>query len=307
MLIQLADFLCQPLMMDVTYRSYLTKLATGGDLSSIKPVQHDLKMAAERQASAASKSGARITAVLPVHGIIDARDSWMLQMFGGTALDSLMEAVDICMNEPRVGGIVFDFNTPGGSACGVKVAADMIAKCRADKPMVSCVRYQMASAGYYLGSATSRIIAEPGSTAGSIGVLIEHQEESKMLDKMGITTTILRVPEYKAEGISSEPLSEAAKTAMMGRISQIYDDFTADVARYRGVTQASVQASYGQGRVLSARDALAAGMVDKIGTFNEIIDQMSSGTMARSLAQTGRMTGEIDTAVLRNKMNAAML
>lgn len=302
MLIQLSEFLSQPLMMEASYVTRLANLSSVGELAIEKNAGPDLRALAKDQASNASKSSGKIIAVLPVCGIIDARDSWILQVLGGTAIDSLMEAVDICLNEPRIGGVVFDFHTPGGSAYGVKVAADAIAKARSEKPMVSVVRYMMASAGYYLGSSTSRIIAEPGSYTGSIGVVLEHYDESKKLEQDGVKPTIMRIPEFKMEQHSAEPLTDAAKSNMAARIAEIYDDFTADVARYRGTDQKNVKANYGQGRVLSPKDALAAGMVDRIGTFAEVIEQMASGTMSRSLAQSSRMEGDVDTAVLRNRM-----
>jgi len=300
MLIQLAEFLSQPLMMDAGSISRLTRIESMADI--VKPNLPDVRMAAKDQASNASKGSGKVIAVLPVCGYIDAKDSWLLQALGGTALDSLIEGVNICLNEPRIGGIVFDFDTGGGSAYGVKVAADYIFSVRSEKPMVSVVRYTMCSAGYYLGAATSRIIAEPTSMTGSIGVVLAHYDESKALEQSGITPTIMRIPEFKAEGHPSEPLSDAAKANMQTRIEDLYNDFTSDVARYRGDDQKAVKESYGKGRAVSPKEALACGMVDRIGTFAEVIEQMASGTMSRSLAQSSRMEGDVDTAVLRNRM-----
>jgi signal peptide peptidase SppA len=302
MLLQLAEFLSQPLMLESAYTAVLSNLAQSSTAVA-KREMPDVMMLAKDQASAASKSSSNVTAVLPVYGIIDARDSWILQMMGGTSLESLMEGVDICLNEPRIGQILFDFDTPGGSSSGVKVAADQLFAARGVKPMVSMVRYCMASAGYYLGAATSRIIADPTSMTGSIGVGMEHYDRSKALEQAGVTPTIWRVPEFKMEGHPAEPLSDAAKAHMQARIDSLYDDFTKDVARYRGTDQKTVKETYGMGRALNAKDSLAAGMIDRIGTYAEVVQQMASGTMARSLAQGNRMEGEVDTAVLKNRMS----
>lgn len=301
MIHQIAEFLSQPLMMDAAYVSRLSSIKSAKDL--VKHETPSVLMAAKEQAASASKSSGKIVAVLPVYGMIDARDSWMLEFIGGTSLESLKDAVDLCLNEPRIGGIVFDFDTGGGSAYGVKVMADYLYECRSMKPMVSCVRYVMASAGYYLGSATSRIIAEPTSQTGSIGVIMDHYDESRYLENLGITPTIFRVPDFKAEGHPAEALTDAAKTHIQQRIESLYNDFTSDVARYRGVDQKTVIDTYGQGRCLSAKDALKCGMIDRIGTFDEVCDQMASGTMQRSLAQSGRMEGHVDAAVLKNRMD----
>lgn len=302
MLFQLAEFLNQPLMLEGSYASLLAATAKSSDVVTTKAIQNDVKMAATSQASNASKSAGKVIAVLPVRGMIVPRDSWILQMMGGTALDSLMEGVDICLNEPRIGGIVFDFDTPGGVASGVKCAADYIYGARSVKPMVSVVRYTMASAGYYLGAATSRIIAEPTSMIGSVGSAMEHYDYSKMLEEEGIKPTIFRSPEYKMEGHPDEPLTDEARSHFQSRIDELTNDFQSDVAKYRGVDLKTVVADFGKGRTMSAKDAVKCGMIDKMGTFKEVCDQMASGTMARSLAQSGRMEGVADTSVLRNRM-----
>lgn len=301
MLSQLAEFLSQPLMLESSYLARLSSISKMDEIAKINCP--DPAMVARDQASAASKQPNKVTAVIPVQGFISPRDSWVVQMMGGTALDSLQQGIDICLNEPRIGGILFDFNTPGGSAFGVKGAADYIASVRDQKPMVSICRYMMCSAGYYLGAATSRIVAEPTSMIGSIGVVQDHFDESKALEKAGVTATVFRVPEYKGEGHPAEPLSDAAKANIQAKIEALYSDFVGDVADYRGITIDTVKNDYGKGRALSAKDALKSGMIDKIDSYANVCKMMASGTMARSLAQSGRMEGDIDTAVLMNQMS----
>lgn len=307
MLIQLAEFLSQPLMLDQSYMARLHSMVRSGEASHIEPIRNEVRLAAENQAKSAKGQSSRITAVLPICGVIDQRDSWMLQMFGGTALDSLLEALSICMNEDRIGGVIFDFASPGGSSFGVKEVADCIASCRKEKPIVSVSNSIMASAAYYLGSAASRVYATPSSVSGSIGVYLEHEDHTKANEQDGITKTIIRVPEFKAEGHPDEPLTDAARSQMEARCVEIYDMFTSDVARYRGTDQATVKAEYGMGRTLSSANALACGMIDRVATFSEVCDQMRSGTIARSLAQSGKLEGCVDTAMLRNRLDAAML
>lgn len=308
MLIHLAEFLSQPLLLDHAYAASLWSMAKQGRLESLgEPKKNDVRMAAERQATAAKSSGSKITAVLPILGVIDQRESWMMRYFGGTSIESLMEGLSICLNEPRITGIALDCDSPGGSAFGVKEGADEIAKARSQMPMVSVANCFMASGCYYLGSATSRIYASPSSQVGSVGVYMTHYDQSKALTDAGIVSTVVRIPEGKAEGHPDEPLSESARQQMEIRCAGIYDQFTGDVARYRGVTQTTVKESYGMGRCLSASDALAAGMVDKVATFAEVLDQMQSGTIARSLAQSGRMEGAVDAAMLRDRLRVVSL
>jgi len=308
MLSQLADFLSQPVLMDDGYANMLAHILKTGKMPvNSTPIKNDVRMAAEKQASAGRSSSSKITVVLPICGMIDERDSWIMEYMGGTSLESIRAALDLCANEPRVSGVVFDVYSGGGSAYGVKEAADYIYSMRSRLNMVAVSHSIMASAAYYLGSSAHRIYATPTSVTGSIGVAWVHSDYSQAEKEMGITTTIFRIPETKMEGHPAEPLTDAAKQAMMTRCGQLYDMFTGDVATYRGVKQQDVKDNYGKGRVLSADDALKCGMIDKIATFEDVIQQMSSGTIGRSLAQSNRMEGSVDTNVLQNRMAIAGL
>lgn len=303
MLSQLADFLSTPVLMDDSCAQMLAHVLKTGKLPfNSSPVKNDVKMAAEKQASAGRSSAGKITVVLPICGMIDERDSWVMEFMGGTSLQSIREALDVCANEPRVGGVVFDVYSGGGSAYGVKEAADYIYSMRSRLNMVSVSHSVMASAAYYLGSAAHRIYATPSSVTGSIGVAWVHSDYSKAEADAGITTTIFRIPETKMEGHPAEPLTDAAKEVMNTRCQQLYGMFTGDVAKYRGCTQQDVMDNYGKGRVLCADDAAKCGMIDRVSTFEDVVQQMASGTIARSLAQSNRMEGSVDTTVLQNRM-----
>jgi len=306
MLIQMAEVLSQPLMLESSFVARLVSLARSGKPIEVTARVNDVRLAAEKQATAARSSSSKITAVIPICGFIDQRSSFMMEVFGGTSLESLLEGVNICLNEPRIGGIIFDCATPGGSAFGVKEAADYIASVRGNIPMVAVSNSMMASAGYYLGAATDRIYATPSSVTGSIGVAWEHAEHSKADAAAGVTSTIFRIPEYKMEGHPAEPLTDAAKANMQARCEDLYQMFTGDVARYRGTTASNVKEKYGQGRMLSAEAAVGCGMADRVATFADVCSQMQSGAIGRSLAQT-RMEAPADVAMMRNRMNAALL
>lgn len=306
MLSQLADFLSTPVLMDDSYAQMLAHVLKTGKLPvNSSPIKNDVKMAAEKQASAGRSAAGKITVVLPICGMIDERDSWVMEFMGGTSLQSIREALDVCANEPRVSGVVFDIYSGGGSAYGVKEAADYIYSMRSRLNMVSVSHSVMASAAYYLGSAAHRIYATPSSVTGSIGVAWVHSDYSKAEADAGITTTIFRIPETKMEGHPAEPLTDEAKQVMMKRCEQLYGMFTGDVAKYRGCTQQEVMDNYGKGRVLCADDAVKCGMIDRVLTFEDVVQQMASGTIARSLAQSNRMEGAVDTTVLQNRLAMA--
>ena len=131
----------------------------------------------------------------------------------------------------------------------------------------------MASAAYYTGSAATKVFAAPGgSLVGSIGVIMTHIDHSEALAAEGVKYTFVTAGKYKAAGNATEPLDESALSYMQGLVDQGYEQFTSAVALNRGVSKATVKADYGQGKVLTPKDALKAGMIDGIRTLDQVID-----------------------------------
>jgi ClpP class serine protease len=125
-----------------------------------------------------------------------------------------------------------------------------------------------ASAAYWVASQASEIVATPGGDVGSIGVYSMHQDISQALAAEGVTTTLVHAGEFKIEGNPFSPLEAVAREHLQARVDQAYGQFVLAVASGRGVKPAEVEADYGRGRLVGAREALAAGMIDRIETFD---------------------------------------
>jgi signal peptide peptidase SppA len=135
----------------------------------------------------------------------------------------------------------------------------------------------MASAAYWIGSAASEVVATPSAMVGSVGVVVVHMDESKALEMLGVKPTFITAGKYKAEGDPAQPLTDAARERLQEMVDQYYAAFVGGVARGRGVPVAEVRTSYGQGRLLTAREGLAAGMVDRIATLDETLGRVLTG------------------------------
>ena len=287
---QIQAFLSQPLLLDP---SFALRLAAYSDESSRDmkglfinaPCPRKAAIEAATQAKS-SNQGRKMTAVLPVYGMIDQHGGFMLDLFGGTAIDDLQSALDVCMNEDRINNILLDVHSPGGGVYGVKEFADAVYSARGTKTICSVANSMMASAAYYMGSACDRVYATAGADVGSVGVYQMHFDESKALEDMGVKATIIREPEFKAEGNPYEPLSEAATQEMKSDVHRIYQQFTNDVARYRGTDIGQVRDSFGKGRTMDAASAQKAGMVNRVATFNDVLAKMQAGTIRPASAQS---------------------
>ena len=101
-----------------------------------------------------------------------------------------------------------------------------------------------------------------------------HEDVSQMLADSGVKISTFSVPEYKTEFSPYSPVSEDATAHAMKQIGDTYENFVADVARGRGIKAATVKADYGKGRSFHSADALSQGMVDRVATLPEVIQEL---------------------------------
>jgi capsid assembly protease len=229
------------------------------------------------------QSGA--VAVIPIYGVISQRAGMLTQASGGTSIDALTRDFRAALAEPGVRAIVFDIASPGGSTYGVQELAAEIYAARGRKPIAAVANAVAASAAYWLGSAAGDFAVTPSGEVGSIGVYAIHQDDSRAMQAAGIDQTVISAGRYKAEGIG--PLSDETRQYIQEKVDAAHQQFLADVARGRGVTSAEVRQRYGEGRMLDAKAAKAAGMVDRIATLDEVVARLGGST-------AGSMRAEVD-------------
>ena len=210
-------------------------------------------------------------AVVPVFGTITHRANLLSNASGGTSTDVLGREIDQMGANSAISTIVLDIDSPGGSAVGVYELAAKIAAVAKKKPVIAVANGTAASAAYWLASQASEIVVTPSGMVGSIGVIAMHTEKSKLADTLGIRTTIVSAGKYKAEGNPFEPLDAEALSAMQSMVDSYYADFVAAVAKGRSTTVDIVRSGFGEGRLLRAKDAIKAGMADRIASLDEVI------------------------------------
>ena len=217
-------------------------------------------------------------AVIPLQGVLRQKGStFMDELFGdgGGSTERFGANIRKLAADDSVGTIVIDCHSPGGEVFGTQEAAEAVFAARQKKPVVAIVNSLSASAAYWICSQASELIATPSSLTGSIGVFAMHEDVSQMAENAGVKVTFISAGKFKTEGNQFEPLTDDAKAAIQKTIDQHYSAFVGAVARGRKVSQASVRDGMGQGRVLTSTDALAAGMIDRIGTMQELLGSMS--------------------------------
>jgi signal peptide peptidase SppA len=252
-------------------------------LGEVSPSALQPQAAGGARATSWQRAGGGV-GIIPVVGPLGL-DFWVSHL-GGTNTDALCSALREARDDREIKSILLVFDSPGGVVDLIPETAELIRSIDAVKPVVAFIRPMAASAAYWLASQCRQIISTPSGQAGSIGSYILHVDQSRLLDGAGITPTYVfsSVSPFKVEGNSFEALSEEAQRHIQGEVDSIGHQFVAAVARGRRVSDATVRAKYGRGRMLYAQDALAAGMIDRIEPTT--VDRLWSGRGATLTAMT---------------------
>ncbi|MGF6974909.1 signal peptide peptidase SppA [Paraburkholderia sp. JPY465] len=223
-------------------------------------------------AAAAAAGG---VAVMGLVGII--RQHPATGLFGGGAgLTQFLQAFKAALADDSCTSILIDVDSPGGSVYGVEELASEIYAARGKKRIAAVANSLAASAAYWIASAAGEFYVTPGGEVGSIGVYVAHMDRSKQLRKAGVDTKLVSAGKYKVEGNPYQPLAPEARKFLQSRVDDYYSKFTRAVARNRGVSALTVRNGMGQGRILGADAAKAAGMVDGIATFDDVARRLLS-------------------------------
>lgn len=266
----------------------LTTRVSGGVIPADIVAAHK-EAAAQRRA--ATPSGGDAVAVIPVYGTISQRPDLMSS--GGASTQSIGAQFDAAMASPQVGSIVLDIDSPGGSVSGVPELAAKIRDARGQgKQIIAVANSLAASAAYWIASAADEFVASPSADVGSIGVYAAHVDASAMLESEGLKYTLISAGRYKVEGSPYAPLSDEAREAMQASVDEFYAMFTSDVAKNRGVSVKDVRSGYGEGRVLTAKQALAAGMIDRVASLDDVLGDLTKG--AKSSTRRAALAAKYD-------------
>ena len=137
-----------------------------------------------------------------------------------------------------------------------------------------------ASAAYALASGAQRIVATPTSLVGSIGVVMLHADYSRFLDKKGVTPSLIFAGAHKIDGNPFEPLSAGVREDLQREVNQYYDLFVETVAAGRRlVSPASIRQT--EARTYIGRDAVDARLADDVGTFDDVLADLSTRGQGR--------------------------
>jgi protease-4 len=214
-------------------------------------------------------SGNKRSSTLQVVGI----DKVALVKVEGLLVSSeqLVNELNDYAEDGSIKAIVIRIDSPGG---GVVVSQEIFnavknAKKEGKKIVVS-MGTVAASGGYYVAAAADKIIANPGTLTGSIGVKMEFANVEKLLEKIGVKGMIVKAGEYKDMGSPFRDMTDQEKKLLQGVIDDVHNQFIEAVAEGRQLPAADVRA-IADGRIFTGRQALDLKLVDQMGDLADSI------------------------------------
>lgn len=183
--------------------------------------------------------------------------------------DDLAKTLRSLRKDKDVKAVVMRVNSPGGSALASDIIWREVALLKQEKPVVVSMGGYAASGGYYISCAANHIVAEANTLTGSIGVFGMVPNVAKLADNAGISYDYVSTSKNPLVSTFT-PLSQPVLTAITNSIEMTYKRFVSRVSEGRDLPFATVD-SLGGGRVWTGADAVANGLVDKLGNLDDAI------------------------------------
>jgi protease-4 len=167
--------------------------------------------------------------------------------------------------------IVLHVNSNGGGAAIFQEMYDAVIRARQNKPVVAALASVAASGGYYVACGADRVIANPGTLTGSIGVIFQFHTIPELLDKIGVETETIKSGELKDVGAYSHRMTKKEELMLRSVVMDTYEQFVEVVATGRQMDKDEVY-PLADGSVFTGLQAYNLGMVDSLGGLSVAIE-----------------------------------
>ncbi len=196
-------------------------------------------------------------ALIRIEGIItDSRD----------ATEEIKEYV----KNPSVKAIVLRIDSPGGAVAPSQEIYEEVRKAVAKKKVLVSMGSVAASGGYYIASPATRIIANPGTLTGSIGVIMEIPNITGLMDKLGIKTEVVKSGKHKDMASIFRGIGKEEREILQGVLDNVHTQFIKAVAEGRKMLPSDVE-KIADGRVFTGEQALKVGLIDELGNLEDAV------------------------------------
>ncbi len=218
---------------------------------------------------AARVTGKRASSALPVVG----SGRVALVKIEGVLLtsDHIVDELNEYAEDSSIKAIVIRIDSPGGGVVPSQEIYNAVMNAKKEgKKVVVSMGSVAASGGYYVAAAADKIVANPGTLTGSIGVKMEFANVEKLLEKIGVQGMVVKSGEYKDIGSPFRNMTEPEKKLLQGVIDDVLSQFIKAVAEGRNLPEGDVRV-IADGRIFTGQQALGLKLVDQMGDLADSI------------------------------------
>jgi len=213
-------------------------------------------------------------AVISVCGILTHKsDGIMDWLFGDSSYEDIRAQFQAALADPNVSQIIFDVDSPGGEISGLFDLVDEIFNARGIKPIFGIGNETALSAAYAILSACEKIYLSRTATVGSVGVIMEHCDQSKFDERIGDKYTPIFAGARKNDFDPHSPLTPEALKAAQERVNTAYELFVKTVARNRGISPQAVRDT--EAALYFGKNAVDIGFADSVVSKAKAVSEIS--------------------------------
>jgi protease-4 len=188
--------------------------------------------------------------------------------------DDIAQRLHEISEDDDIKAILLRINSPGGTVGAVQEIYTEILKCKAKgKKVVASLGDVAASGGLYLATSADRVISNPGTITGSIGVIMEFGNLEGLFQKLGVRLQVIKSGAHKDIGSPARPITPEEKRLLQASIDDAYAQFVEAVVAGRGLPRDKVL-KFADGRIFTGREALHVGLVDDLGDSRDALDAL---------------------------------
>jgi protease IV len=211
----------------------------------------------------------------------------------GTIADvrETLKSLKAFRRDANVRAVLVRIDSPGGGIAPSQELYRELKRLGQEKPVVSSLGAVAASGGYYVAASTQRIISNPGTITGSIGVISYFPNLKDLFEKIGLHTVIIKSGQFKDVGNPGREMTQQEKDLIQATIDEAHRQFIADVAEGRNLPEEKVR-QIADGRILMGETALKLGLVDELGNLEDAV---------AAAARMGKIEGEPELVYAKKK------
>jgi protease-4 len=174
------------------------------------------------------------------------------------------------VKNPSIKAIVLRIDSPGGAVAPSQEIYEEVRKAVAKKKVLVSMGSVAASGGYYIASPATRIVANPGTLTGSIGVIMEIPNIEGLMNKLGIKTEVVKSGKHKDIASIFRGIGKEEREILQGVLDNVHTQFIKAVAEGRKMLPSDVE-KIADGRVFTGEQALKAGLIDELGNLEDAV------------------------------------